>query len=673
MAYTITTTNGSVISTVADGTVDSTSISLTLIGKNYAGYGIFLNENYVQLLENFANSAAPLLPLNGQIWFDSAGRVLKVYDASSTQWKSISASSTAPTAPVNSIIGDLWWDTANSQLKASNGITWVLIGPSYTASAGQSGALVETIIDTTGSSHAVINFYIQNLIMSIVSKDLAFTPQTSIPGYATINPGINLVSSSTVAGAALHGDVTNALAVGGISWNNLLRNDQSGSISGQLTINNNNGLVVGGGSNFNIAVDASASSAVNLTQLTPGSDLNCLVSPSGVATTALSIVGTSGKVLLPITLASTTTSTGALVVAGGVGIGGALNIGGDTAVSSTTNSTTSTTGALVVSGGVGIGGALTIDGVITAGSADITGVTRVLASTVSTNTTSGALIVTGGVGISGTINCGDINAQNITGNVTGVISTTVPYVGPQANLTVSGFANISGKITANANTISTSTTTGTFVVTGSGGIGVGGSIYATNIGATTITAGNIYASGNIVSNIGSITSGFNYLYIGNIMPMSSNIGNIGSPSSYFNRVFATSTSAQYADLAERFSADAIYSPGTIVQIGGVNEITLAVDELSDAVLGVISTNPAYTMNDTAGTDITHPAVALSGRVPVNVIGTVQKGDRLVCAGAGLARAAVSNEITPFNVIGRSLVDKKTTKAELILAIVKLNT
>ena len=240
MAYQITTTNGSPIATVADGTVDSTSISLTLIGKNYAGYGIFLNENYVKLLENFANGIAPTNPLNGQIWFDSTGRILKVYDTSSSQWKAIAASSTTPTQPTGHIIGDLWWDTTNSQLKASNGLSWVLIGPAYTASSGQSGALVETIVDTTGTSHAVISFYIQNLIMSIVSKDATFTPQTAIAGFATISPGINLVSTSTVAGSAVHGDVTNALSVGGILAVNLLRSDQSGSIAGQLTINNNN-------------------------------------------------------------------------------------------------------------------------------------------------------------------------------------------------------------------------------------------------------------------------------------------------------------------------------------------------------------------------------------------------------------------------------------------------
>jgi hypothetical protein len=665
MAYQITTTNGSPIATVADGTVDSTSISLTLIGKNYAGYGIFLNENYVKLLENFANGIAPTNPLNGQIWFDSTGRILKVYDTSSSQWKAIAASSTTSTQPTGHIIGDLWWDTTNSQLKASNGLSWVLIGPAYTASSGQSGALVETIIDTTGTSHAVISFYIQNLIMTIVSKDTTFTPQTAIAGFATISPGINLVSTSTVAGSAVHGDVTNALSVGGILAINLLRNDQSGTIAGQLTVNNNNGLVVGGGSNFKIAINP-ISLAVNLTNVISDTDINLGVSPSGVLSNALTVVGTSGQILLPLSIDSTTASTGALVVTGGVGIGSTLTVGG------TSNHL---------------------------GASNFSGITKVLSATASTSTTNGALVVTGGTGIGGNLNVGgdcnvigNINAGYITGNIIGNVSSVVTSVGTLASLTVTGtIQGTSGIIYANAGIASTSTTTGTIVVGSFGGVGVGGNVYvgqnissAANITATntvsaatitgvTVNTGNIRATSNLVSNIGSITAGFNYLYIGNIMPMTSNVGNIGSSSSYFNRVFATSTSALYADLAERFSADAVYIPGTVVQIGGIHEITLAVDALSDEVLGVISTNPAYTMNDTAGSDETHPAVALNGRVPVRVIGTVKKGDRLVSAGNGVARSATSNEITPFNVIGRALVDKTTLSEELILAIVKLNT
>ena len=107
-------------------------------------------------------------------------------------------------------------------------------------------------------------------------------------------------------------------------------------------------------------------------------------------------------------------------------------------------------------------------------------------------------------------------------------------------------------------------------------------------------------------------------------------------------------------------------------IGGDKEITAVEDELSDDVFGVISTKPAHLMNAGAGTNATHPPIAISGRVPVKVKGRVRKGQRLVSAGNGIARAADSSEITPFNVIGRALEDKLDSGQGQVLAVVKLN-
>jgi hypothetical protein len=110
----------------------------------------------------------------------------------------------------------------------------------------------------------------------------------------------------------------------------------------------------------------------------------------------------------------------------------------------------------------------------------------------------------------------------------------------------------------------------------------------------------------------------------------------------------------------------------VVELGGQNEITRVADELSEKVFGVISTRAAYLMNSLAGSDTTHPAVAMTGRVPVNTVGLVRKGDRLVSAGNGVARAAQAGEATAFNVIGRSLNDKLTTELGIVEAIVKIN-
>jgi hypothetical protein len=126
-------------------------------------------------------------------------------------------------------------------------------------------------------------------------------------------------------------------------------------------------------------------------------------------------------------------------------------------------------------------------------------------------------------------------------------------------------------------------------------------------------------------------------------------------------------------LAERFESDSAYLPGTVVMLGGVNEITAAMDDASDEVFGVISTRPAHLMNNQDGyTDQTHPPVAMTGRVPVRVTGTVKKGDRLISAGNGVARAAKPGEYTAFNTIGRSLENKTTTGEGVVEATVKLN-
>ena len=125
-------------------------------------------------------------------------------------------------------------------------------------------------------------------------------------------------------------------------------------------------------------------------------------------------------------------------------------------------------------------------------------------------------------------------------------------------------------------------------------------------------------------------------------------------------------------MAERFESDVSYPAGTVVALGGAKEITAAAEDLTEDVFGVISTRAAFLMNGDAGSNTTHPAVAVQGRVPVRVTGQVKKGDRLVSAGAGLARSANRSEITAFNVIGRSLQDKTSAGEGTVEAIVKLN-
>jgi hypothetical protein len=138
----------------------------------------------------------------------------------------------------------------------------------------------------------------------------------------------------------------------------------------------------------------------------------------------------------------------------------------------------------------------------------------------------------------------------------------------------------------------------------------------------------------------------------NIMPTSSNAtANIGSATAYFNTVFGKATTAQYADLAENYLGDAEYAPGTVLDFDGAQEVTLSTRDSSKRVAGVVSTNPAHLMNSTLdGAHVT--AVALAGRVPTQVTGTIAKGDLMVSAGNGRARAEANPAVG--TVIGKAL-------------------
>tara|TARA_A100001011_G_scaffold170644_1_gene179511 strand:+ start:149 stop:1174 length:1026 start_codon:yes stop_codon:yes gene_type:complete len=141
-----------------------------------------------------------------------------------------------------------------------------------------------------------------------------------------------------------------------------------------------------------------------------------------------------------------------------------------------------------------------------------------------------------------------------------------------------------------------------------------------------------------------------------------------------NVVHAVSTSAQYADLAERFSADAPMAEGAVVMLGGSQEITETTSEKSDEIFGVVSTMPAYAMNAAAGNSESHPYVAMTGRTPVRVSGQVNKGQRLVSSSVkGTARVVAEGEsINPFHVIGRALEDKTTNGIGLVNCVVRTN-
>ena len=272
---------------------------------------------------------------------------------------------------------------------------------------------------------------------------------------------------------------------------------------------------------------------------------------------------------------------------------------------------------------------------------------------------------------------------NVTVNnkFTGVFSSDSVAFTPASPALVGGLAtiypglNLPGAVAA-ANVTANLTTTSNLKVTNSANIAnnlaVGGNL---TVGSNLTVGGQMTVSGNVTFT-GNLTFPSNpgtFANISSSITPSANLSyNLGSVTNWWNNIYGTSIHAQYADLAERFEADAVYDPGTVVELGGTAEITAAVKDLSEDVFGVISTRAAFVMNSRVGDDLTHPPIAVQGRVPVKVIGTVHKGDRLVSAGNGLARAGSRSEITTWNVIGRSLENKDTLGEGTVEAVVKLN-
>jgi hypothetical protein len=821
MSYNLTRTDGTPLLTLADGQTNTTTTSLTLIGKNYAGYGTFLNENFVKLLEHFSSVTAPDNPSVGQLWWQSSTKILKVYIGNNS-WKSITGAQAEASSPTYKVTGDLWWDTTNQQLKVWSGSSWITIGPSFTQTTGTSGAVADTIVDDALVTHVVVKFFVNNGLVAMMSKDSTFTPGNAIPGFSTVKPGMNL-ATGTVPGLKYWTTAENADYLGNVAAANYLRSDVSVPLTTQLEIRNLNGIAIeepNGTIDFTLGV---ASNYVNMISLVRGNGMKLTTKPDNAAgatidaltvdrnsglirvyndpqdalgiatknyvdsglTTVLSgtnanlvILGSQlvsnvaainsnvGDIRLLKSTGTVSTPNGNVVanivslsanvgpfsgvianqgsitanikaIAGNIGWTGLLS-SDDLTVTGNINSFATNVGPMSriahqasitaniqsIAGNIGWTGLLSSDDLTVTGNiakfaANVGAMSRIAHQTTITaniqalagnigwtgNLSTDQLNITGNIKSFAT-NVGPLTAvggQTIVGNIGALWANVIPAGGTPGGQTLS--ANI-GAIWANLGSAPTNGTAASIF----GGQTVTANVQAiwANIATLTTTAGSISGNtdsvlrsgarsitGNLAPDadstraLGSLTNRFDLLgshfdftgpghFHSSISTTAGiNLGNInvnGRMGTIFATTFnGTATTAQYADLAERFESDSAYLPGTVVMLGGVNEITAAMDDASDDVFGVISTRPAHLMNNQDGyTDQTHPPVAMTGRVPVRVTGTVKKGDRLISAGNGVARAAKPGEYTAFNTIGRSLENKTTTGEGVVEATVKLN-
>ena len=287
----------------------------------------------------------------------------------------------------------------------------------------------------------------------------------------------------------------------------------------------------------------------------------------------------------------------------------------------------------------------------------------------------------GSVTVTGNLQANNITAVNaLVGDTITVRLATVTANASVANANVTN-GNITTLTTANITSGSATTAgaiTGTWTVTGGSAgnslVVANGNVYTTGIK----TDNYYYANGTPFNPSGTYGNANVALYLptytGTLQPSqvtTSSIAGGGTIAGIWTLASGARLNATYADLAERFEADATYDAGTVVELGGDAEITAVVNELGEDVFGVVSNTAAYLMNAGAGDDATHPPVAVGGRVQVKVTGKVRKGQRLVSAGNGIARAAKQGEATSFNTIGRALAHKTTDEVGTVEAFVSI--
>jgi len=645
MPYTLRKTNGITLAIIQDGAIE-TSTDLTFVGKNYAGYGQTVNENFLQLLENFASSKTPEKPITGQLYFDTGLLKLKVYDG--TRFKNLTFTDTTNKRPADLRIGDQWFDPVNQKLYIYNGTDFVMIGPEKAVTALQSQVSGIVVQDSIGGSYTVLQSSVGSGpgTMTALFSPNAFTPnsQSTIVTeqfFGNVARGITLPGTTPVLGTK-DTTVVGALpaknnqwiffGTAGSSWGlierdalgdnvfydakNYIRRDEFSAFSGSLNINSNEGLTIGLNQVARLYVDpAIGNDQLNLTNLQStsinfngkynGTNTNLLAIDSGVG--FISIIPNKG-------LGTPSTPTGIPV-----------DLGTDTyrfrngyiknlyssLLSTSTNGIiqgtwTLSAGSSIVGGSVVATTAVTATNAITLQSYDNTN--YVHAKIDDTGLSIAQRLANGTLTVSG-VNAGTGGISYLNGDWRVGSASSVQATVLQGSGTSSSYLGATSAATNN--TIAQRTDTG--------------GLLASYIQSPRLQAGALESSNGKIVGQWSLEG-------------------------------TSSMQATFADIAERYEADSLYTTGTVTIIGGNKEITVTSMRACPSVAGIISTKPAFKMNYAAGPDDTHPYVALKGRVPCKVIAPIHKGDRLVTSTVEGYAEAFREGDSPNAVVGIALED-----------------
>jgi hypothetical protein len=577
MPYNINKYDGTLVAVVEDGTVDNT-LDISLIGRNYAGYGEVQNENIVHLLENFASGSEPPRKITGQIWYDTRVKKLKFFDGN--KFKSAGGTEIGGLKPSGLSVGDFWYNTDTNQLYSCSGDdNFVLIGPQAVQNAQATELKSTSVDDKDGDPHPIIKGIIDGKVVFIISKTAFDLPTVDKPvdvtDFTTIKKGITLASTpsngvstndyvywGTASNATrLNGFIdTDFIKVGTPSFTNRTRFLNDG-----FTVGNNNDLAVFIDDTNSVIKNNSADKSI-------------------IFKTTVNVQGGSTAEKIPFKLQ-----------------GLAILPGSEYSTVGSSDNKFSNVYAVNFNGDVS--GTATRADYLNVGGTYRTGATAATANTVAVRDGNG-----------------DITARRFIGLVDStstIIGGTGGALVYQSSPNLTNFLSIgtSNQVLAVKNGLPTWTSLSALFNVGE----------AEKIGVTNTTSTNTdhyvtFTSGKTNSEILRVDDdSFTYNPSTNTLSCTN-----------FN---GTSSKAKYADLAEKYLSDKDYEVGTVLMVGGDKEVTAA--QTGFRAIGVVSENPAYLMNSGLENSI---AVALKGRVPVKVNGSVIKGQRLVAAPDGTAQA-----------------------------------
>ncbi len=589
MAYIINKFSGGQLVVLEDGTLD-TSTSLGLVGRNYVGYGETQNENFLFLLENFANDNPPSRPITGQTWYNTDVGSLNVYNG--TAWTPVGSAITSDTEP-EGFDGGIWYKDTTDQLFVFDSGFWKLIGPEAVEGFGTTKVVSTTILDSNGLRHAVVKLIVDGVVLAVCTND-AFTIDITdaIDGFSILQAGINLSANRPIIGALTGNAQTASRLLPGKSINGVFFDGQN-----------------------DVTIKSSTTHVLTKGTYLTGTNFD------GSSATTWSVDASSSNVI------------GKVVVRDSAGDFAAGTITADLVGNITGNvSSTGTSYFNRVEANEFVGATLsgnsfsatqlqtarTINGVLFNGTENIT-------VPADANTLTGTTLA----------------ANVIDSNLTRVSTLDSLDINGTAGLTLGGpsIGSAPMRVFLDVETIPT-------VYSRNAGL---------NISVLDPSQLNEMATVKLINSATSLAAGG--LNAPALIPKIDSVINLGISTTKWNNVYSNlfvgiATTAQYADLAEKYVADQDYEPGTVLEFGGEFEVTLAEDG-TNRLAGIVTTNPAYLMNsECSGTHVA--AIALQGRAPCKVRGKIHKGDMLMSAGGGYARKATNPQIG--TIIGKALAD-----------------